>query len=128
MSARPSLLLRVVVACLGVLAMAPTVGDVGGCGSEAQLLDAASFSNARKAQDCNRCQECGVPTERCARACDPAKPPDITVPDSCRPLLRDGQVCLRALAAASCDTFASYVDDVAPRSPSECQFCRESAP
>lgn len=125
---RRSLCLRVAVACLGVLAMAPTPGDVGGCGGEPALLDVVSFSDGRKRIDCDRCLECGVTTERCARACDPAKPPDIAVPTTCRPLLRDGQVCVRAVAAASCEAFATYVDDVAPRSPSECQFCREVGP
>ncbi len=125
---RRRLLLRVVVACLGVLAMAPTPGDVGGCGSEAELLDPASFSEARKRIDCELCLECSVATERCTRACDPAQPSDIAVPATCRPLFRDGQVCLRAIAAASCEAFATYVDDDAPRSPTECQFCRESAP
>jgi hypothetical protein len=125
---RRGILLRVVVAWLGVLAMAPTPGDVGGCGSDAQLLDETSFSDGRKRADCGRCRECELTTERCVRACDPAKPPDIQVPSTCKPLLRDGQVCLRALSAASCDDYASYVDDLAPRSPTECQFCREVAP
>jgi hypothetical protein len=117
--------LRVTIACLGVLAMAPTPGDVGGCGSEAELLEPSSYEATRKRQDCQRCEECSVTTERCARACDPAKPSDIVVPPSCLPLLRDGQVCIRALVAASCTDFATYVDDVAPRTPSECQFCRQ---
>lgn len=117
--------LRVTVACLGLLAMAPTPGDVGGCGSDAELLDRASFEATRKLQDCRRCTECDVRGERCARACDTAAPSDIDVPTSCLPLLRDGQVCIRALDAASCADFATYVDDVAPRTPSECQFCRQ---
>lgn len=124
----PTLLLRLTVICLGVLAMAPTAGDVGGCGKDPQLLDDSSYSDARKHQDCARCEECGLATQRCLRACDAKAPPDIVVPTSCRPLLRDGQVCLRALAAASCDDFATYVDDASPRAPSECQFCREAPP
>jgi hypothetical protein len=105
--------------------MAPTPGDVGGCGSEAVLLDRASYEATRRQKDCQRCEECGVTTARCARACDPAKPQDLFVPPSCLPLLHDGQVCIRALGAASCADFATYVDDVAPRTPSECQFCRQ---
>lgn len=123
---RPSsALLRVAVVCFGVLAMAPTPGDVGGCGAKVELLDLSSYETTRKRQDCERCAECGVVTERCARACDPSKPSDIAIPKTCAPLLRDGQVCIRALGAASCEEFASYVDDVAPRTPSECQFCRQ---
>jgi hypothetical protein len=37
-------------------------------------------------------------------------------------------VCLRALEAASCGTFATYVDDLAPAVPSECDFCRVAPP
>lgn len=116
--------LSLVVAVLGMLLMAPTVGDVGGCGTDAQLLDRDRYSAARKREDCDRCRDCGVETQRCVRACDPTIPPEVVLPATCRPLLHDGEVCLRALAAASCDSFASYVDDVAPTSPSECEFCR----
>lgn len=127
MRGAPSLPLRVTVATLAVLAMAPTPGDVGGCGAEPALLDAKSYEATRKRQDCERCEECAVTTARCARACDAKAPPDIVVPPMCAPLLRDGQVCIRALGAASCEDFATYVADEAPRSPSECQFCRQGA-
>ncbi|MBX3186889.1 MAG: hypothetical protein KF819_07740 [Labilithrix sp.] len=120
----PSRLGSLVVATLGVLLMAPTPGDTGGCGREATELDRDRYANARKGQDCDRCEECGLTTARCARACDPQKPADIALPQTCYPLLRDGEVCLRALGAASCETFATYVDDEAPVAPSECNFCR----
>jgi hypothetical protein len=104
--------------------MAPTVGDVGGCGRQATELDGEDFAYARKEEDCERCEECAITTERCRRACDESRLPDVALPSTCRPVRRDGEVCLRALRAASCETFASYVDDVAPRTPSECEFCR----
>lgn len=115
---------RLVVAALGVLLMAPTVGDTGGCGRTATALERDRYANGRKLQDCERCQECGIGTARCERACDPTQLPEIALPATCQPLLHDGEVCLRALAAASCDTFATYVDDVAPATPTECDFCQ----
>jgi hypothetical protein len=117
-----------VAALLGVLTMAPTVGDVGGCGREATSLDRDNYAAARKEDDCRRCGECGIDTARCQRACDPALAPEIVVPDTCRPLLHDGEVCLRALRAASCGAYATYMDDEAPAIPSECAFCREPPP
>ena len=116
------------VVVLGVLLMAPTVGDTGGCGRKAAELEQDRFENARKTQDCLRCRECGLATARCGRACDPKALPEIALPPTCRPLYHDGEVCVRALAAASCSTFASYVDDVAPANPSECDFCRVGLP
>jgi len=117
-------MLSVAVAVLALLSMAPTSGDVGGCGTTATLLDRTVYADARKDLDCKRCEECGVATERCVRACDPKAASDIVLPVTCRPLYRDGQVCLRAIAAASCDTFETYVDDVAPAVPTECDFCK----
>jgi hypothetical protein len=37
--------------------------------------------------------------------------------------VHDGEVCLRVLLHASCDDYASYMNDRAPAAPSECQFC-----
>lgn len=113
-----------VAAILGALSAAPTPGDIGGCGREPTLLDVQAFAEARKDEDCRRCSECEIETERCARSCDPDAFPLIEVPQTCRPLRRDGEVCLRALRAASCDSFASYVRDDAPTTPTECQFCK----
>jgi len=109
---------------LALLLTAATPGDVGGCGKEATLLDRDRYSSARKVLDCDRCTACEITTDRCARACDPRAAPDIVLPLTCEPLFRDGAVCLRALDAASCEKFATYVDDLAPVVPSECDFCR----
>jgi hypothetical protein len=116
--------LSVTTALLAVLVMAPTVGDTGACGRTATELDRDKYANARKLQDCERCRECGIDNVRCARACDPTALPEIALPITCRPLYHDGEVCLRALAAASCDTYATYVDDDAPATPTECDFCQ----
>ena len=115
---------RLVVLVLAALCMAPTVGDVGGCGSEATELDSEGYSFARKEEDCTRCRACGIATARCGRASDPAAPQDVDLPSTCRPVVHDEVVCLRALHAASCEAFASYVDDFAPATPSECEFCK----
>lgn len=123
-ASRGRLGLRLAVGVLAVLSMAPTAGDVGGCGTTAKALDRGVYGEARKDLDCQRCEECGVANARCARACDPKSAPEIVLPVTCRPLYRDGEVCLRAIAAASCDTFETYVDEVAPAVPSECDFCK----
>lgn len=120
--------LSLAVALLGVLLMAPTVGDTGACGRTATELDRDKYANARKLQDCERCRECGLSTARCESACDPKALPEIALPATCRPLYHDGEVCLRALAAASCDTYATYVDDEAPATPTECDFCQVPLP
>lgn len=112
------------VVAFAVLSIGATPGDVGGCGKTATALDRERYGLGRKRQDCEKCQECGIATERCARACDPTKPPDIELPVTCRPLYQDGVVCLHALAAASCDAYETYVADEAPAVPSECNFCR----
>lgn len=113
-----------VVAILGLLCMAPTPGDIGGCGGEIEALDLTAFAHARKDEDCRRCGECGITSARCARACDPDIGPETVVHGACLPLHRDGVVCLRALRAASCDAYATYVDEQAPVTPSECAFCK----
>jgi hypothetical protein len=106
-----------------VFGTGPTVGDVGACGKTATTLDETQFSQARKVADCRRCGECGLSTARCTRACDPKQPGDVVFPPSCHPLFHDGEVCLDALLAASCSNYAAYVDDNAPETPSECDFC-----
>jgi len=121
LAAGPGIVL--VTALLAVLTMAPTVGDVGGCGREASRLDEGVFARARKLEDCERCRECGIETARCKRACDARQPFEVDLPVTCQPLYHDGEVCLRALHAASCDKYATYVDD-APATPSECDFCK----
>lgn len=113
-----------IVVVLGILCMAPTVGDVGGCNKEATALDARDFAVARKDQDCKRCAECSIGTARCTRACDAGAPPETAIPATCQPLRHDGEVCLRALHAASCSAYETYVDDARPATPSECEFCK----
>jgi hypothetical protein len=111
-----------------VLGTGPTVGDVGACGKTATDLDEGAFRHGRKVVDCRRCNDCGLTAARCTRACDPNDPGDVAFPSTCRPLYHDGEVCLRALLAASCSDYAGYVDDGTPEVPSECAFCREAAP
>jgi hypothetical protein len=106
---------------------APTVGDVGSCGDQAAPLDESTFAAQRKALDCQRCTQCGFTTKACADACDPNAPASVGWPNTCSPLQHDGVVCLDALEAASCDTYASYVSDVAPTVPTECDFCHLAA-
>jgi hypothetical protein len=115
---------RIVVVVLALLCAAPTAGDVGGCGRTVSELDATRFANARKLEDCERCNECSLTTQRCVRACDPKQASDVFIPRTCRPLLHDGEVCLRALNGASCEDYATFVDDLAPTLPTECEFCR----
>ena len=106
-----------------ILGMAPTVGDVGGCGTEASDEDPVVFAHARKTVDCQRCGECGLGTNTCKAACDPKAPSNVAWPPSCHPLAHDGEVCIRALRAAGCSDYATFVDDVAPAVPTECDFC-----
>jgi len=120
-------ILRRELAFAAVLALlfgaAPTVGDIGACGQKATPLDEAVFAAERKALDCQKCTECDLTTQTCTNACDPGKPSDVAWPDTCFPLDHDGVVCLDALEAASCKDYASFVSDVAPTTPTECQFC-----
>jgi len=122
--ARRAAIPSLVVIVLGVLCMAPTAGDVGGCGTEIEALDPLAFALARKDMDCARCKECGLRSARCERACDPARDPETRIPATCQPLKHDGRVCIRALDAASCGSYASYVDDASPSTPTECEFCK----
>jgi hypothetical protein len=125
-SRRPASLRRVLVAiALGCLCAAPTPGDIGGCGQQAELLDPPIFFASKAYLDCIRCGECGLETQFCDNACDPAVPTPLAFPQGCFPLVHDGEVCLRALRYASCDDYAGYVSDSAPSVPSECNFCPE---
>ena len=122
-----ALLLRagaILTALLGC--MAPTPGDVGGCGQKRQELDEETFFATKNAIECSRCQECDVNTTRCNQACANDEG-GRQFPEGCLPLVHDGEVCLRRLLDVSCDTFADYVDDVVAIVPSECNFCPEEA-
>ncbi len=121
-AARRWLLLLVALACL-----APTPGDVGGCGQAVEDLDSEAFFAAKAEVDCDACRECGLVSERCTEAC--YGEPDERFPERCFPLLHDGRVCLRALQHSSCEDYERYVADVAPTTPTECDFCPlEEAP
>jgi hypothetical protein len=104
-----------------VLGMGPTIGDIGSCAQPADQLDAPTFFFIKAGVDCDRCGECGLRTKLCESAC--TAPTRASFPAGCRPLVHDGEVCLRALIHASCDDYAAYVNDGAPTAPSECQFC-----
>ncbi|MEM1032699.1 MAG: hypothetical protein AAF928_12680 [Myxococcota bacterium] len=102
--------------------MGPVAGDIGGCGQDAEELDAVLFFEGKQFVECNRCIDCGIETPNCQTICnepliDPSFDPD------CLPLAHDGEVCLNAIEAASCDAFARIVDATAPTVPTECNFC-----
>lgn len=104
-----------------VLGMGPMVGDIGSCGQQADDLDAPTFFDVKANIDCGRCGDCNLRGQQCDRACN--EPPQTAFAYGCRPLVHDGEVCLRALLHASCDDYASYMNDARPGAPSECQFC-----
>jgi hypothetical protein len=112
-----------VLLCLGcsLLCLAPTPGDVGGCGQSAELLGARQFFHKKREVDCSACDACGIHNRTCSTVC--TDPIPSRFPRGCFPLVHDGQVCLRALSYSSCDEYRSYLDDAAPRMPSECDFC-----
>lgn len=117
--------LLMLAAGLLLFVIAPTPGDIGGCGQEAELLDAPVFFATKLSIDCRHCEECGFVYESCGEACDPYAPVPEAFPQGCFPLVHDGEVCLRALNNASCGDYSAYmIDDPANRStPSECNFC-----
>lgn len=111
---------------LATLVAAPTPGDIGGCGQPAQELDPRVFYASKSDIDCKRCGECNLAFTSCDKACDPATQVPTSFPAACHPLVHDGEVCLRALVNASCDDYLRFMDDVAPGSPTECNFCPQS--
>lgn len=114
---------RRVVVTLALLCLAPTAGDIGSCGQEAVELDEAKFFREKERIDCLACQSCVLDSPvACAQACD-AVVNVVPFPDGCLPLVHDGEVCLNALEAASCDDMAKYLDKDAPTIPFECNFC-----
>jgi hypothetical protein len=102
--------------------MGPTVGDVGSCGQDVVELDAFKFFSEKAFIDCRQCRDCGFASLSCVRACEGVLENVAFDPD-CFPLVHDGEVCLNALRAASCNDYANYVDDLAPTVPTECNFC-----
>lgn len=103
----------------------PTPGDIGGCGQEAQLLDARTFFASKADLDCRRCQECSLYSSYCSTACDRSAALPEAFPAGCYPLVHDGEVCLHALHNASCKDYAGFVRDVESQrdTPTECNFC-----
>ncbi len=112
---------------LSLLCAAPTPGDVGGCGQNPQPLDAELFFMEKARLDCEKCLSCAFRSEYCGRACS-AEPTQTSFPEGCEPLVHDGEVCLRALAAAGCDEYVDYTGDAGRLAPSECLFCPWETP
>lgn len=111
---------RLAAALLLVVA-APTVGDIGSCGATHEELHPAKFFRAKAAIDCERCVACELNTAACKSACNGPTPSEFAV--GCYPLVRDGEVCLSAIEASPCSTFASFVADEGATIPTECNFC-----
>jgi hypothetical protein len=112
------------LAALGALiCLAPTPGDIGGCGQAAEDLDPATFYLSKQTIECDRCRECRIRTPACEAACS-AEPVPTEFPEGCFPLVHDGTVCLRALTRASCDDHREFSGEP-PSVPSECNFCPE---
>jgi hypothetical protein len=116
---------RAILLLLCGFCLAPTPGDVGGCGQRVEDLDPVAFHAARRKLDCHACLTCGLTTQTCQQSCSlgGATEQAAEFAESCFPLVHDGEVCLRALQAADCETYATYLADVAPEEPSECHFC-----
>ena len=121
-AAPPPRRLRALTIVLAVVfGMGPTVGDIGSCNQRADPLDPATFFALKARIDCLRCGDCTLLAKNCETACSGTPATSFLL--GCRPLVHDGEVCLHALLHASCDDYASYVDDARPTAPSECQFC-----
>jgi hypothetical protein len=117
---RAAEILRLAIVALLFL-MAPTAGDIGGCGQPADDLDPNKFFVEKQQVDCQRCADCQLVTDACTRACGP--PMGGTFPPLCFPVVHDGEVCIDALYAASCSDYRSYVADQGATVPTECNFC-----
>lgn len=116
--------LGILLVLLGFVA-APTPGDIGGCGQQAQQLDARIFYASKDKIDCDRCTDCGLYTSICKTACDPNAELPESFPEGCYPLVHDGEVCIHALNNASCEEYGGFMsDDPQTRdTPTECNFC-----
>lgn len=107
---------------------APTVGDIGSCGETPTPLDVQTFFKKKAALDCLRCRDCAIQSFACTQACDPSQTP-TALPEGCFPITHDGEVCLHALEATSCEGYAIFVADQGATIPTECNFCPvEGAP
>jgi hypothetical protein len=112
---------RLLMLVAAVFCLAPSPGDIGGCGQNARDLDASAFFSSKQAIECSRCQECGLRTPACTLSCAAAPLPSEFEP-GCYPLVHDGTVCLRALTQASCADHLRVMSEP-PSVPSECNFC-----
>jgi hypothetical protein len=117
---------RWLLLALGFVALAfcaaPVPGDVGGCGQEAQPLGAEVFFSSLQDSECQQCQDCGIDTAACTRACG-ATLVQRDFPKDCVPLVHDGEVCLRAIQQSGCSDVQDYMSDSSPSLPTECNFC-----
>jgi hypothetical protein len=111
------------LAAVVLFCAAPTAGDIGSCNQPEQTLDPNAFFEEKKQIDCEQCTACGLTTQLCKRACSTEPPTPDTFPHHCLPLVHDGEVCIDALAVASCSDYAFYVADQGATTPSECDFC-----
>jgi hypothetical protein len=109
------------VIVLAILAAAPTVGDVGGCGTKAEPLDATKFFTQRLDLACSRCDECGILAPGCKNACSRNRIVPHTFPEGCNPVVHDGEVCINAVEALSCSAFDDFIERGIV--PTECDFC-----
>lgn len=118
----------VAVFFLAPLVAAPTVGDVGSCGSAAEPLGAPEFFGARVSLECQRCKDCGYGGRTCTLVCDQTAKQSYprSFPEGCHPVIHDGEVCLHAIEALSCSAFGDLVAE-APIVPTECDFCPAAA-
>ncbi len=115
---------RLLVALVAMLFLAgPTAGDIGSCSQKADDLSATKFFGDKQAIDCQQCTDCKITSMACDVACAAATKPATSFPDGCYPVVHDGEVCLDALLAASCDDYRHYMADQGSTVPTECNFC-----
>jgi hypothetical protein len=112
---------RLWLVLLALACLAPTPGDIGGCGQPARLLGPRQFFEKKRALDCAACSVCEIRGRTCSSVCTAPVPTEF--PRGCFPLVHDGEVCLRALSYSSCDDYVKYLDDRSPQVPTECDFC-----
>lgn len=101
---------------------APTAGDIGSSCQPEDDLDPVRFWGTKQALDCQRCDECQITSMACSRACSPGLI-FTDFPRSCAPVEHDGEVCIDALAVASCADYQAYMADEGSSIPTECDFC-----
>lgn len=113
---------RLLAVVLLLCCAAPTAGDIGSCGQDPEQLDPVKFFDQKGGIDRSRCSECGIESARC-QARLAGEPEASEFPADCFPLVHDGEVCLAVLLDADCDDYESYMRDLGPTVPTECNFC-----